>query len=135
MYLYGICIVDIEHLKLDGIIELLKTVDIYKECMEDCDDDESYIFDWIENYDSNGRFGLGALLYDVITQKEKFNIDIDDPNGIVFIGLAGDAPWNFNKSTKNITEEDYNQMLRRYVNLITDDELVIRWWKENERDW
>ena len=54
----------------------------------------------------------------------------------MFLGLAADAPWNFNETTRNMSEDDYNFMLKKYINMITDDELEIRWWHEiDDCDW
>lgn len=136
MYLYGICIDDIMNIKKDGIIELLKILDIYQECMNDCEDNDDYILDWVENYESMGYFGLGALLYDVMTTKELCDINIDDPNGNVFLGLSATYPWNYNSVTRNMSEEDFNEILRKYICLITDDELEIRMWNiSDDCDW
>ena len=136
MYLYGVCTDDLKHINVEGVIELLKMMDVYQECMDDCNDDVEYVLDWVDNYESGGQFGICALLYDVIQEKEECNIDLDDPNGIMFLGLAADAPWNFNETTRNMSEEDYNFMLKKYINMITDDKLEIRWWHEiDDCDW
>ena len=69
MYLYGVCTDDLKHINVEGVIELLKMIDVYQECMDDCDDDVECVLDWVDNYESDGRFGIGALLYDVIKEK------------------------------------------------------------------
>lgn len=38
--------------------------------------------------------------------------------------------------TRNISEEEYKDILKKYINQITDDELEIRWWNVNDDcDW
>ena len=35
MYLYGVCTDDLKHINVEGVIELLKIIDVYQECMND----------------------------------------------------------------------------------------------------
>lgn len=45
-------------------------------------------------------------------------------------------PWNYNSVTRNMSEEDFNEILRKYICLITDDELEIRMWDiPDDCDW
>ena len=82
-----------------------------------------------------GYFGIGAFLKDYIEFKEDIILDIDDPDG-TFIGVSAGAPWDFVSSLKDMDEADFDELLRKYVNLVTDEPLVIKWWKvDDDLDW
>lgn len=90
---------------------------------------------WFDQYESEGRSGLGAFLYDVIREQEKVEIDIDDPDGIC-IGISAAAPWEFHPSVRNLSEEQFTAMISKYICQITDEEVPIRWWKiDDDLDW
>lgn len=105
--------------------------------MEDLDNNltDENLDDWISNYETEGRYGIGAFLRDYINQKEAINIDIDDPDG-TFVGISAGAPWEFDPKLRTMTEVDFNNMLNKYVCMITDDALSIQWWKvDDDLDW
>ena len=129
MTIYGIKINDIKHIKVDGVKELLKTVGAYDTCISDCTDDNSNISDnaileWLENYESECYHGIGALLYDAIVEREYCDINIDEADGSIYVGLGLGLPWWFSPATKRMTETEYKNMLLSYVNKITDDTVI-----------
>ena len=132
MLLYGVCISDIKNVKLEGVKDLMKALDIYDTCMEDCDNDDSNILEWVDNYETEGRYGLGALLYDAMTEKEPYNVSIDDPDGLTYIGLSLDLPWKYNNVTKTMQEDEYHAMLSKYIVKVTDESLDIKIWNIND---
>ena len=139
MYLYGVCTSDIDNYKVDGIINLMKIADVYNDCLADFSDEEmehdmeKAIVGWALDYETEGRWGIGALLHDAIEKKEGIDLDIDDPDGHVYVGISADAPWNFKGKTRKLSEEEFNAILTQYVNLVTEDVLPIKWW--NDCDW
>ena len=142
MLLYGICVNEITNIKTEGLKSLLKIVDVYDTCMDDCrnedgsvDDDE--ILGWVDNYEENGGYGLGALLYAAIEKSENCDISVDIPSdGLTYLGLQIDLPWKYKDSTRNMTEEEYNAILAKYVNMVTDEEIAIRTWNiTDDADW
>lgn len=147
MVIYGVCISDIEKINEEKAIDFLKElsnngygyIDYLEDFLEKKDEtDGEYSFnDWAYDYESyNGYFGLAAFLRDVIEEVEGIDIVCDDPNGIHYLGLSADAPWNFNFTTKRMSEKDYNQILTHYINKVTDDVLNIKWWVEmDDCDW
>ena len=111
------------------MIELVKDFDkdVYQSLLEDLDNNltDENLDDWISNYETEGRYGIGVFLRDYINQKEAINIDIDDPDG-TFIGISAGAPWEFDPKLRTMTELDFNNMLNKYVCMITDDALSIQ---------
>lgn len=120
---------------------------IVKELLEDT---VAYAYDGIKhiqlfpNKSTNPRVtpeDLCNIPYDLRPQltgdylKEDIILNIDDPDG-TFIGVSAGAPWDFVSSLKDMDEADFDNLLRKYVNLVTDEPLVIRWWKVNDDvDW
>lgn len=137
MLLYGICTSDIKHVNWEAVVLLLKDFDesLYKDYLSDMQDafdsgeeySEKDTEDWFGNYDSCGMTGLGAFLHDVIEEKEKLQMDLEWGDGL-FLGLRMLPPWRYHESVRHITEQDFCDVLRKYVNLITTDELVIKLW-------
>lgn len=144
MLLFGVCINDIEKAGINwgNIVGMLKKYDHdrYSDFLDDMEEnsaenDSRDIEFWFDQYESEGRSGLGAFLYDVIREQEKVEIDIDDPDG-VYIGISAAAPWEFHPSVRNLSEEQFTAMISKYICQITDAEIVIRWWKvDDDLDW
>jgi len=137
MLLYGVCISDIEKINEEKAVAFLKELaeaglgadNYYENYLEDTSDDEDYTFSkWIENFEFDGYYGLAAFLQEVISVIEEIDISCDDPSGISYLGLSADTPWNFNEKTRNMSEKEYNEILAKYINKITDEVLEIRWW-------
>ena len=135
MIIYGVCISDIKELNEEKAVDFLKELsklgheDYLENFIENKHDNgEDYSFNnWCYDYESEGYFGLAAFLKDVIGEVEGVNINCDDPNGVHYLGLSADAPWCFNYKTRNISREEYNDILRKYINAVTDEVLKIDW--------
>lgn len=141
MLIYGVCISDIEKINEEKAMEFLKELDRsygsyylekYLEDKEDHDDEDYSFNDWMYDYEYNGYYGLSAFLVDVIEHMEEINIACDDPDGVHYLGLSASAPWKFNEKTRNMPEKEFCELLSKYVEKVTDDELKIRWWSSNE---
>lgn len=141
MLFYGICTSDIAHVNWEAAVLLLKDFDEnrYQDYLSDMQDifesgekvSEKDTEDWFDNYDSSGMTGLGAFLHDVIEEKEKVQMDLEWGEGL-FLGLHMLPPWQYHESVQHITEEEFCDILRKYVNLVTTDELVIKFWDLND---
>lgn len=91
---------------------------------------------WFSEYESEGRKGIGAFLYDIIKDAEELELDIDDPDGNVYIGISAAAPWEFHPSVKSLSKEHFDAIMNKYVVLITGEETCIQWWKvDDDLDW
>lgn len=129
MIIYGVKIKDIKHIKPEGVKELLKIVEAYDACKSDCADDDGNISDaaileWLENYESECYHGIGALLYDAIDARESCDVNIDEADGSIYVGLGLGLPWYFSAATKRMTETEYKNMLLSYIKKITDDPVI-----------
>ena len=75
------------------------------------------VFDWVKDYDSGlGYTGLSALLVEVIRDREDLpNLMTYDqiPNGCVYLPTA--YPWCFNGREKQLTKENLETILRKYL--------------------
>ena len=95
--------------------------------------DGNNLYDWLDGYDScDGYSGPAACFKEIIRELEGIDVDCDDPNGDQFLGISADAPWHFNEKTRNLSKEEFHEILSRYVSYFTDDELGIRWWRAND---
>ena len=140
MLIYGVCISDIEKINEEKAVQFLKELeefDYYENFLQGTSDEEDYTFsEWIDNFETNGYYGLASFLQEVISITEGINISCDDPNGIHFLGLNMDAPWNYNEKTRNMSEGEYIQILSRYISKVTDDVLEIhRWCLKDDDDY
>lgn len=142
MLMYGVYVSRIKNVNWGNVVGMLKKYDHdrYSDFLDDmkgnsAENDSRDIEFWFDQYESGGRSGLGAFLYDVIRKQEKVEIDIDDPDGIC-IGISAAAPWEFHSSVRNLSEEQFTAMISKYICQITDEEVPIRWWRiDDDLDW
>lgn len=132
MQLYGICVSDIKNFNSEKANQFIQRItsehsdiekiaaisESYHKYIESGKTVEDFLYDY-ENGDQ--AFGLSAFLVDVITAIENVNITSDDTDGIHYLGLKADAPWNMNAKTRNISCANYDLMLRNYIAYFTDD--------------
>lgn len=142
MLMYGICCsnVRLKTIKWDVVKDMLRKFDpdLYQECVEDLDGDLSSesLSDWFSNYESGGCCGgVWAFLRDFIRKEEHVELNVEDPN-CIYLGLSANVPWYFHESVRNLSEDDFHNVLRKYVGMIADAECEIRWWRVDEDlDW
>lgn len=148
MLIYGVCISDITKLNEDKVLSFLKELaetdsercrylNDYLDTKKDSLPWELSAVEWLYDFESdNSYFGVAAFLREVIEYNEGINVCCDDPNGVHYLGISADAPWGFNRKTAALSKEEFHDILRKYINKITDDELEIRWWSANDDcDW
>lgn len=135
MLIYGVCISDIDQIneeKAVGLLHEFAKIDEspLKDYLGSSNADGNQIsFDqWCYDYERNGHYGLAALLADIIGSVEGIDIECDDPNGIHYLGISADVPWNFNEKTRKLSCDDFCQILTKYINQVTDNILSIKWW-------
>ena len=97
---YGICTNEIET-TVDRIEELLKHAPIFSKKLHDdfieMEIDEPNIQDYLE-YDCDYYSGIAYLIKEVIQEAER---------------------------EKNLTKEEFNKIFKKYINILTDNKLVI----------
>lgn len=89
--------------------------------------DDADLLNWIENYDSCGYYGLGALLRDAIESEEGIILTIYDAAGI-FLGICADVPWAFSEKLRQISKSDFDAILTKYIRKVTEEPLPIQLW-------
>lgn len=134
-YGYG---VDLTNAELKNLPDFMAehTPDLYQDCMDDCvyNYDEEILHDrerlneavkeWLSEYEYDGYTGISAYLASVINEKENVEVMSHDVDCDILY-LLPQLPWLYNEKTKNISEEDFNALLRKYLSEICDDELTI----------
>lgn len=139
MLIYGVCESDITKHNEDKAEKFLKSLlstcckDIAENYFINKKENRCNLSDWLNNYESyNGCNGLFACLEKIIRELEDVDISCDNPNGICYLGLQANTPWNYNEKTKNLTAREYRDILMKYLHYFTDDKIEIRWWKVND---
>lgn len=130
MILYGVCITDANSYNMDGIRELMQKAEIYEDFLSDMEGlvyDDADLLNWIENYDSCGYNGLGALLRDAIESEEGIILTIYDATG-VFLGICADVPWAFSEKLRQMSQSDFDAVLTKYIRKVTEEPLPIQLW-------
>lgn len=141
MLMYGICVDHIEGINWQNAIDMLKEfdVDLYSSFLDDLGTDykDVDIEEWFSNYDNcGGYYGIGAFLYDVIKAKESVDLDIDEPNGKVYLGISANVPWNFAESVKTFSKSDFHNVVNKYIGVLTTEPVEIQWWSiSDETNW
>lgn len=131
MIMYGVSLADIKINEDKAIAFLHELADNGYDCylsdyMESVENyDISTFSEWVDDFESDGYFGLSAFLWRIIKTLENINIDVESEEGCEYLGLLLRLPWDFNQKTRNITIEGYNNILRKYINKVTDDVLDI----------
>lgn len=140
MDIYGVCVSDIDTINNEKVMQLLIELaelgfdSYFSEFTENKGEfgDEYSVSDYLYNYESESYYGLSAFLHDIISEVEGIDIECDDPNGVRYLGLGADAPWAFNEKTRNMSAEEYRNILTKYINKVTDETLEIRWWSVHD---
>lgn len=83
---------------------------------------------WLENFSSKelGR-GPGAVMAVLIRRLEGIDVSYSNLTGS-FVGLLMGMPWNFNEKTRSLSEEEFRDILSRYISYFIDEEEEIRLW-------
>lgn len=130
-YGYGICVDDIETtpeklLKLASMKPaVLKDIrdylnDIYEDGYEDTeltmDDFDGLEGDYCER-------GVAYVLYQVIDEIDV--IFADGYDGVPYILYSPSYPWRMTEKEINLTQEDVDNIFRKYVSVLTDKPIVI----------
>ena len=140
MQLYGICLTELTINFTDVDIFLRSLIDTkahgiifdyikYMDSLAISSDDKAYyalkVNEWCDKYESEGYFGLDAVLKDIIRINEAIDIICDDPNGYHYIGISVDVPWAFNHTTKKLSKEDFKNIMTKYFSSFTKEELKL----------
>lgn len=124
--------VDLSELNLENLEGFIKYYDYeyYKDMLEDFNDNkqdltDDEILDYLDNYSNGyGYYGISAYLSDMINEKEDLELKCYDDavNGYIYVPML--YPWEGNQNTKNLTKEKLQEILEKYLSLITKKEIV-----------
>lgn len=142
MLIFGVNLDKVKNFKEDGIKELTKLYifrdgstlyDDYKVWIKDhfgkeYSDPEANIFKFLEDFsDSYGNSGLSGLLAAVIFKIEGLDMITETSNTYDCVGLNADMPWNYSKKVKDLSLNEYKNIMQKYVKMITDDVIEVCW--------
>ena len=135
MEFYGVNVSGVlNNYKENGLRELLRLAGDTDETTQKITKTFEALCDYIYLYDSsNGYCGLAGLICDAIKGQEGINVGCNGYNNDC-VGIVFDTPWSFNKKTKSMTKEEFDVILSKYINLITDEALKIKDYEFAESD-
>lgn len=129
MYGYGVRLDfrDTGKLHLHNLVEYLEPE--MKECYDiflsdnDLEDSENSFSEFADYYlsENNSEGGLLALLADLIMENDGISLACDE--GCIY--LSPNYPWQMSERVKSLSREEYESVIRKWVNLITDKELIF----------
>lgn len=141
-YGHGIATDEIENTDIDRVKKLLAMAPgiyeelspIFDEIEEDCDGDANEFAsqladEWCsKEFGDMGSAGYASLLAGVINECEGIRmVSMTDNTAYAYLIMPERAPWQFNHKEKSLTEEGLFTIIRKYVNVLTDDVLTIEY--------
>lgn len=128
MLIYGINVSEMHPTEAAYVEFLHKLSDLgFKKPLDEYElvKDEMTCKEFVSDYEGESTTGLSALLAEAIEAIDGVNANSDNAR-YEYVGLALDAPWYYNEKTRNITQEEYDAILRKYVDMLTDEAVYIR---------
>lgn len=127
-YGYGICVSDIKERSVERLKKLLALAPSYqKEIQEWLDECEiaDPTFDDFLNYDQDYYMGMATILKDVVWESEGVKLEAcDDFEGKDYLLYGPSYPWNC-VGRRLKTEEEAEELFRKYVSILTDEPIEI----------
>lgn len=84
--------------------------------------------EWIESCSLKGWVGAEWFLASIMNEKENLNLCCKE--GIIGIQLV--CPWEMDESIKNLTKERFENIMDKYLKIITDEKIPL---EINITDW
>lgn len=125
---FGVCIDDIKTTPA-RVLELarLKNMDEVTEYLDDgrpgWTESDLSMDDFNDLCGDYGEYGVAYVLLNAIDE-----IDISYANdycGVQYVLFEPTYPWYMSQKTAKITEEDVINVMRKYISILTDDEVAI----------
>jgi len=128
-YGYGICTSDLRVDSVERIEELLSHAPEYRkeihDWFEDCDNTKPTLDDYLD-FDQDYNNGIAAILQAVI--KEATGIEFaacDNFDCMRYLIYMPSYPWNMTERDRTVTQEELDEVLKKYVSIISDSKLDI----------
>lgn len=129
IYGYGICVSDIEVESPDQIQELLRLAPEYEAKIRQWLEIEKIEHPTIQDYeeaDQDFLLGLATILKEVIEEAEGIPFTAcDDFNNSDYLLYEPSYPWYRNQSEQDLTEEKVQEILSKYVSILTNKPIAI----------
>lgn len=130
-YGYGICTDHIKTESVDRLQQLLRLVPEFeaeingwlKEIEVDAPTYEDYM-----DFDQDYHLGIATILLNVIKEAEGIEmLACDDAAGMVYLMFPPLYPWRIEENERGLTEEKIEEILRKYIAVLTDEEITIEY--------
>lgn len=135
-YGHGICTDNI-HTTIDKIKTLLtmapRAYDLCCDAFKDAEDDGIDTVDEFADYIGQGwshheEAGLATILAVVINECEDIMLlATTDSCANAFLIMPEKLPWKLTDKQKALTEESLNDIFRKYINVLTDEPIIIEY--------
>lgn len=128
-YGYGICVFDIGEPPVERIQNLLTMAPMFKKEIQEWLDERGIpdpdSDDYME-YDQDFMLGLATILKKVILEAENIELEAcDSSEGKDYLLFVPDYPWNKKERRRLETEEEVENLFRKYISVLTDKPIVI----------
>lgn len=128
-YGYGICTDSLDISSVEQITALLDAAPCLKKRMAEWLESEKIqnptVEDYLE-YDQAGNYGIATILAEAIQEVEGIIFTAcNDYDGKNYLIYQPSYPWYLRENERDITEEQIEQILRKYVSLLVETELDI----------
>lgn len=128
-YGYGICTSDLEIKSVKRIEELLIHAPEYRKEIQDwfdeCDNREPTVDDYFD-FDQDYQNGIATILKEVIKEATGIEFEAcDDFDCMRYLIYMPSYPWSMTERDRTVTKEELDEVLKKYVSIITDSEIII----------
>ena len=132
-YGYGICVDDINTNteQLQKLIAMAPNFEKeFNEAIEEWKQGEDIVPSLDDVYeiltDMDLYYGIASVLSVVIEEVEGIRlVACDDYNCLQYVMFPQWFPWDYNAKELKMTEESVEELFRKYVNILTDESIVI----------
>lgn len=128
MLIYGINVSEIHPTEAACVNFLHKLYDLgFKKPLDEYElvKDEMTCKEFVFDYEGESTTDLSAILAGAIESIDRVNANSDNAR-YEYVGLALDAPWYYNEKTRNIAQDEYDAILRKYADMLTNEAVYIR---------
>lgn len=140
-YGYGICTSELtKEIEIDRLLGLIKTApELHKKITRFFTDSgsleniETYdiLTVYVETCEDYNSGGLAEILREAIMETEKIDLMVcEGYESETYLLFGPRYPWTEStEEEKNLTEEKLNEIFRKYLSIVTDEELEVGYWK------
>lgn len=128
-YGYGICVSDLGDPPVERIQDLLAMAPAFQREVQEWLDERGITDpdpdDYME-FDQDFMLGFATILKKVILEAENVELKAcDSPAGEDYLLFVPDYPWNQKNRKRLKTEEEVQDLFRKYVSILTDEPIII----------